>query len=251
MNETKIEWTDYTWNPVSGCKHSCRNTYCYNTMKRTSVLNRYGATYIDNKGQKRREKKWRTRETGENHVAKKGEIYPNGYDPTFYPIRLREPLSQRTPSKIFVVDVGDLFGAWVPKDWIEQVTGIVRMCPHHTFQFLTKNPKRYLEFEFPSNSWVGTTVTSDKDVKRVEIIRNVQAPVRFLSIEPLLGEVTCDFSSLQWLILGAETGKNPFIPSEQWISRIIEQAKDLRIPLFMKDNIKDYSRKFVREFPIT
>src|ERR1700690_1697768 len=136
MNKTKIEWTDYTWNPVSGCKHNCRDTYCYNTHKSTGILNRFGAVYKDSSGEETREKNWRMRETGDNHIAKPGEINPFGYDPTFYPHRLIEPLKPKVPSRIFVVDVGDLFGQWVPVEWITQILDVIRQCPHHSFQLL-------------------------------------------------------------------------------------------------------------------
>jgi len=249
MNKTVIEWTDFTWNPVSGCKHKCRYEYCYNTIKAQSPLNRFGAQYIDEFGKIKPDRNWKSRETGENHIAQKGEIYPYGYDPTFYPHRLNEPFKITTPSKVFVVDVGDLFGEWVPAEWIEQVLDVVRRCPHHTFQFLTKNPNRYLEYEFPDNSWVGTTVNSDQDALRAEILKKVPAPVRYLSIEPLLGEISFNLSGVQWIILGAQTGKNPVIPQKNWIDRIITETRRLNIPLFMKDNISAHSTTFVRKFP--
>ena len=248
MNKTNIEWTDFTWNPVSGCKHKCRYEYCYNTQKHQSRLNRFGAKFKE-ENEIKIEKNWSARETGENHVAKAGEVYPFGYDPTFYPHRLLEPIREKTASLIFVVDVGDLFGAWVPDEWINQILDVVRECPHHTFQFLTKNPNCYLQFEFPENSWVGTSINSDKDAQRAKIIQEVKAPVRFLSIEPLLGEVSFDFAGLQWIILGAQTGKNPQKPKQQWIDHIIDQTRQLKIPLLMKDNISKYSTAVIQEFP--
>ena len=146
------------------------------------------------------------------------------------------------------MDVGDLFGAWVPDEWINQILDVVRECPHHTFQFLTKNPNCYLQFEFPENSWVGTSINSDKDAQRAKIIQEVKAPVRFLSIEPLLGEVSFDFAGLQWIILGTQTGKNPQKPKQQWIDHIIDQTRQLKIPLLMKDNISKYSTAVIQEF---
>lgn len=250
MNKTNIEWCDYTWNPVSGCYHSCRDTYCYNTMKATSPLNRFGAKYLNNKGEIVSEKNWKARETGKPQVAKKGEIYPFGYDATFYAHRLKEPLKVKKAARIFVVDVGDLFGAWVPKEWIEQVLEITRQCPWHTFQFLTKNPKRLLEFEFGVNCWVGTSVNSDKDAGRAEIFKQVSAPVRYLSIEPLLGEVTFDLEAFQWVIIGAQTGKNPPLLNNKWVENILIQAHRLSISVFMKDNLLPaYRDCLLKEYP--
>lgn len=111
MNKTTIEWCDYSWNPVSGCLHPCRNVYCYNTLKATSPLNRLGARHLDADGKSVYEKNWRSRESGECHIARKGEVNPYGFDPTFYPHRLEEPLKENSPGKVFVVDTGDIFGA--------------------------------------------------------------------------------------------------------------------------------------------
>ncbi len=250
MNKSSIEWCDYTWNPVSGCYHACRDIYCYNTIKKTSPLNRFGARYLSDRGEIVSEKDWRARETGKPHEARKGEIYPFGYDSTIYRHRLKEPLKVKEPAKIFVVDVGDLFGAWVPQEWIEQVLDVTKQCPQHTFQFLTKNPKRLLEFEFGSNCWVGTTVNSDKDTERAEIVKKVSALVRFLSIEPLLGEVTFDLRGFQWLIIGAQTGKNPPLPADKWIEAIVTQAGRLAISVFMKDNLRQgYSGRLLKDYP--
>src|SRR5271169_1957577 len=153
MNKTNIEWCTMSWNPVTGCFHLCRKTYCYNTIKSTSPLNRFGARYADQNGVMLREPDWQNRETGKCHLAKQGEIYPFGYDPTFYRHRLVEPEKMKAPQRIFVVDTGDLFGAWVPQEWITDVIDVTTRCPQHTFILLTKNPARYLEFNFPANCW--------------------------------------------------------------------------------------------------
>lgn len=249
MNKTNIEWCDYTWNPVSGCYHPCRDVYCYNTIKKTSPLNRFGARHLNGAGVMVAERDWRSRETGKPHEAKPGEIYPFGYDATIYPHRLKEPLKEKTTARIFVVDVGDLFGAWVPKEWIEQVLDVTGQCPKHTFQFLTKNPNRLLEFEFGGNCWVGTTVNYDKDAEKAEIVKQVSAPVRFLSIEPLLGEVSFDLRGFQWLIVGAQTGKNPPLPDNEWVDGILKQTARAHIPVFMKDNLMQrYSGRLLKDF---
>lgn len=250
MNKTDIEWCDYTWNPVTGCLHACRNVYCYNTMKSNSFLNRFGAQYRVNENIIR-EKNWRTRESNENHIATPGEKYPYGYDPTLYPHRLSEPKSLKKPAKIFVVDAGDLFGAWVPDTWIVDVLNVIRECPQHTFQLLTKNPQRLLSFEFPQNAWVGTSINSDKDANRAEIVKRAHASVRYLSIEPLLGEVAFDFTGIDWIIVGAMTGKNSVIPEKEWIDGILTATRENNIPVFMKKNMERYypEGKSLKEFP--
>ena len=253
MNKTSIEWCDWSWNPVTGCLHGCRYAYCYNTVKATAPLNRFGAIYIEN-GQRKTVKDWRSRETGGLHIAEKGEINPYGYDPTFYPHRLDEPLRLRKPGRIFVVDAGDAFGQWVPAEWIRKILDVASRAPWHTFQFLTKNPGRYLEFEFPGNCWIGTTVNSDKDLSRAKALLSAKgkAPVLFLSIEPLLGEFTMDLEGFQWVIIGAQTGsRSPVRPEKSWIEGILNRAAGAGVPVFMKRNIAPYWDCLIHDFPVT
>ena len=248
MNKTSIEWCDYTWNPVTGCFHLCRNIYCYNTMKSTSPLNRFGAIYIKN-GKRVSEKNWRKRQTGGIHIGSKGGINPYGFDPTFYPHRLNEPLKIREPSRIFVVDTGDLFGNWVPRPWVERIIDVVKQCDRHTFMFLTKNPERYQEFEFPGNCWLGASVNNNKDCGNVEMLKQANAKIKYLSIEPLLGPVTCPLNGIQWIIIGAQTGKNPLNPERGWVDGLLKQAERYEIPVFIKTNIKRFCDKSIQEFP--
>lgn len=249
MNRTSIEWCDYTWNPITGCLHPCRGIYCYNTMKSTSPLNRFGARYRDKSDSFRYEKNWKSRQTGECHIAEKGEIYPYGYDPTFYPHRLSEPLKVKKPSKIFAVDAGDMFGNWVPEEWIEKILTVVKRCSWHTFQFLTKNPERLIKYDFPDNAWVGTSISTDKDRKKADTIKKAKTVVKFLSIEPLLGPVRFDMKGIDWIIIGAQTGNNSVKPDRKWIDKLVKQARDLNIPLFFKENIRKYSNFFIQEYP--
>jgi protein gp37 len=154
MNKTAIETADYTWNPVSGCNHGC--SWCY---ARTIAA----------------------------------RFYPKdiGFAPHFYPGRLSEPAKAKKPSKIFTVSMGDLFGDWVPTLWIAAVLEQVYKNPQHTFQFLTKNPKRLKDFNpWPTNCWVGTTVTNQADAdERLPWLLKVDASVLFVSHEPLLGQI--------------------------------------------------------------
>ncbi len=246
MRRTLIEWTDWTWNPITSCLSRC--SYCYN-LRPGSLLGRFGATYFKNGNTYTETLNWRRRETGEIHIAIKGERIPFGYDPTFYPHRLQDPLKRRRPSKIFVCDCGDLWGDWVPNEWIEEVLRIVRRCPQHTFQFLTKNPKRYLNFELPNNTWAGTTVTSNKDYGRAIIMKKVKVPVRFLSIEPLLGEVGFNLHGIQWIIIGAMTGTKPVRPRREWIEKILLNTDKTGIPIFLKNNLRPYYPSSVQQFP--
>lgn len=211
MNKTKIEWTDYTWNPVTGCKHNC--PYCY-------------AKKISNR------------------------FYGN-FEPTFHPERLKEPYKLKKPNKIFVVSMGDLFGEWVPKEWIEQIITVAKENPQHIFQFLTKNPIRYVQLNttrlsFPKNCWLGTTVNTQEDTKRI-LNLNCMSGVNkiFVSFEPLLGEINYP-PLFNWVIIGAQT--NPELqPKKEWVQNIINDAWGRNIPVFLKDNLK-WDEK-IKQFP--
>ena len=215
MNRTKIEWTDFTWNPITGCLHGCQ--YCYaRRMAETRLRGRCG--------------------------------YPNDepFRPTFHEYRLDEPSKLSKPAKIFVCSMGDMMGAWVPDKWILQVLNIIEQNPQHTFQLLTKNPKRYLEFEFPKNAWCGTSIESQDKLHRLDIIKQVQAKVRFVSIEPLLSDIDANFDDIQWLIIGGMTGPKAIKPQKVWIENLLAQADGL--PVFLKDNLS-FPQK-IQPFPM-
>lgn len=218
MNRTKIEWTDWTWNPVTGCRHDC--FYCYGKV----IANRFK------------------------------DYFPNGYEPTFYPKRLKEPFKLKKPSKIFVVDMGDLFGDWVPNEWIESVIWVTKENPQHIFQFLTKNPKRYAEFAFPDNCWLGVTLDGLKgDRKRWKAFDEAIYDVNnicFVSFEPLLGrpEIDCtEFCLLNWAIVGAMTGPGARPYKKDWVEMLLRWATIVDTPIFLKDNL-NWPEK-IQQFP--
>lgn len=145
LQKSNIEWTQMTWNPITGCLHGC--DYCY----ANKIAGRFG---------------YKSREGNENtlvHIQEVPAIYlgekiddadidsfPFGFEPTFHRYRLQEPRYRKKPAKIFTCSMGDLFGLWVPDSWIEDVLDIMRKCPQHTFQLLTKGPDyRLANFDFP------------------------------------------------------------------------------------------------------
>jgi protein gp37 len=206
----KIEWTDYTWSPVTGCKHGC--DYCY-----------------------------------ARRIADR--IYPEKFEPTFRPNRLGEPSKVKTPSKIFVSDMGDLLGAWVPDAWIAEVLADIEDgAEHHTYQFLTKNPDRYLDWRWKPNHWLGTTIENQASeaIRSEPMSRLREQLVRFASIEPLLGPIELD-NIWDWIIIG-ERSDTPYNPEvEVWAKDLIDQARELDIPVFVKNRLK---AKFpIQEFP--
>jgi protein gp37 len=220
---SKIEWCDETINPLGwGCygpggtpeaPRVC--SYCY--AKRFAARNTRGCPLCQ------------------------------AFIPHWHPEALNKPLHWRKPRRIFVQSMGDLFGDWVPSEWILDVLAVARDCPQHTFQFLTKNPKRLSLWNgtWPSNCWVGTTITNQPDAdERLFWLNKVKASVLFVSHEPILGPIDLgpiDWAT-QWAIIGAQTGPGAVNPALEWVGSLIEQYKAAGVPLFLKDNLWPHGR---------
>jgi len=228
MNKTKIEWTDYTWNPIVGCKHGC--WYCY-AKKLTQRFKK---------------------------------IFPNGFEPTFHPERLTEPWERKKPSKIFVCSIADLFAPWTPIEWRDKVFSSMYHCPtKHYFQLLTKNPEKIplygysdtgTKYNHPDNWWFGTTVTNrNDDWKNIEAIKKVPAKVRFVSFEPLLESLprALTLRGIQWVIIGKLTGSRKVLLRASWVDQILKECQEERIPVFMKNNLVPPLEKteLIQQFP--
>jgi len=230
VNRTAIEWTDLTWNPITGCEHGC--PYCYARRMAYRLRGRFG--------------------------------YPEDepFRPTFHENRLTEPLKLKKPSKIFTCSMGEMFGAWIPYVWVNRIMLTIWTCHRwkygHTFQVLTKSPQNIPAFitQFPPNLWIGTSVESHKSEWRIKFItdktlRKDGLEIAFASFEPLHGPVNVD-ENLDWVIVGAETGNRAdrIEPKPEWISKVLKDAEKFGIPVFMKDNIKPYwDGEIIREFP--
>lgn len=243
MNKTKIEWCDYTWNPVTGCLHGCK--YCYARR----IANRFAPAGLSEEDLH-----------GCFSSDYTGTVFPHGFAPTFYFNRLDEPVKVKKPSRIFVVSMGDLFGEWVPLEWIKKVFKACEAAPWHTYIFLTKNPKRYRELQFtiplPTSNkyWYGTSVNNSADFIppcRAEELFRLKGCKRFLSIEPLLGEIfgisLTNIKCFEWVIIGAQTGPGAVKPKSEWIQSIIDEAKANNVPVFLKDNLGWPER--IQEYP--
>jgi protein gp37 len=245
MNKTKIEWTDYTWNPVTGCwgpggmaEKPNRCSYCY----AVTVARRFNHHQI---------------------MSARLRLGADPFEPTFHPDRLDQPAKVKKPSKIFVCSMADLLGDWVPGEWIHQIIEVAENCPQHIFQFLTKNPKRLSQFPWPSNCWVGTTVTNQGDAdERWPWILRADGPVRFVSHEPLLGPIILPAAHLlfatkgsrpfvDWAIIGAMTGPGRFRDDitfqPGWVQDLIDQYRAAGIPVFLKDNLNWLEK--IQEWP--
>ena len=254
MNKTKIDWADMTWNPVTGCLHGCK--YCY----ARKIANRFGGKYLP---------------YGDNlNVIEKpfdGEKgidpYPFKFEPTFHKYRLDEPQKTKKPQNIFVCSMADLFGEWVPDEWIKQVFEACEKAPQHRYLFLTKNPKRYRELRLNNmlplnkNMWYGFTMSNSADtLKWYSMPYEKDTKNQFVSIEPIVCDIYNDFiktvskdsKMANWIIVGAETGnrKGKVIPKREWIENIVEDCRNRKVPVFMKESLKELmGDDFVQEFP--
>lgn len=250
MDKTKIDWCDSTWNPVTGCYHSCE--YCY----ARGVANRFGNfETIDGNNV-------RVLNTGSTlnciEVSYRTKTpYPAKFTPTFHEYRLND-YEKKSGRNIFVCSMADLFGSWVPEDWIAKVFEACKKAPQHNYIFLTKNPGRYIELEkerklpWAGNFWFGSSVTmlSDKYTWFTE-----KKFHWFLSVEPMLenlGEMEPDAVKPEWVIVGAETGnrKNKVVPEKEWIESLLSECRKYNIPIFMKSSLKDiWGEPLIQEFP--
>lgn len=211
MNNTKIEWTDFTWNPISGCLRNC--PWCY----AKKIYHRFGRSF----------------------------------EPTFYHEKLKEPLRIKKPKKIFACSVADVFAIWTKESWRQAVFKIMRECPQHIFQILTQDPQNINKSgPLPENAWIGTTVRNPREVGRIEILKQARARTKFVSFEPLMSEIKAELCGIEWVIIGAMTGpmRNRYKPEKEWVDQLITNAKTHSIPIFLKDNLswKPEQKKFPR-----
>lgn len=251
-NKTKIDWCDATWNPVTGCLHGCE--YCYARR----IAERFGSNqmpiFTD----------YPVLDKPVRSVGFDGEKiqpYPFDFTPTFHRYKLDEPQRWKKPRNIFVCSMADLFGEWVPDEWIEAVINACIAAPQHRYLFLTKNPARYMYLiangiipENQPNFWFGSTVT----IPEMEFFWCDEANT-FVSIEPILApfedltdEGIRPASKTDWIIVGAETGnrKSKVIPQKSWVDEIVGVAKETGTPVFMKDSLRDLmGSDFKQEFP--
>lgn len=254
MDKTKIDWCDSTWNPVTGCLHGCE--YCY----AKKIAERFRGEITGKETVKRI-----TIEDGrmlwdlEKPVHKvDGKIspYPCGFIPTFHRYRLNDYIGKQGRN-IFVCSMADLFGAWVPDLWIEEVFKACEKAPQHNYLFLTKNPKRYIELmkkgilRIAGNMWYGYSKTKENDASVFRMYHNgFDKANMFVSIEPLLEPVSIPCE--KWVIIGAETGrrKNKVVPKREWIEDIVRDCRKADIPVFMKSSLADiWGEPLIQEFP--
>lgn len=237
FNDTKgdgISWAGWSWNPVTGCLHGC--DYCY--ARDIATSERYASAY------------------------------PAGFTPLFHHERLDAPANTAIPQKyrddqhdscgdgdcqvcayrrVFVCSMADLYGRWVPDEWIEQVHASMLDNPHWQYILLTKFPNRYVGLDLPANAWVGTSVDEQKRVRIAEdAFRKIDGvKVKWLSLEPLKEPLEfTDLSMFDWVVIGAQTATrqpggtvDAFAPPFEWVARIATQALDAGCRVHLKPNL--------------
>lgn len=245
MLKTKIEWADSTWNPVTGCLHGCEYCYARRIAERWGTLYKgpqpedEGLTFLPDEPERFYELDEPVR--GEDGKA---EPYPANFYPTLHKYRLNQPQKWVKPQDIFVCSMADLFGDWVPDDWIMRVFDACCDAPRHRYLFLTKNPARYAKLAragmLPQrdNFWYGSTLDSMKSMRYPGRILDHT----FVSIEPLTERMDVGLGSFggdEWIIIGAETGnrKGKVIPEKEWVDTICAAADLTRAAVFMKDSL--------------
>ena len=202
---TSIEWTERTWNPVTGCtkvSQGCKHCYAERLAERF----------------------WGERPFTEVRT---------------HPERLDHPRGIRKPSMFFVNSMSDLFHEEVPDDYIRAVFAVMAECQRHTFQILTKRAERLARLAptlpWPPNVWMGVSVEDDRVIDRVAFLRTVPAAVRFLSLEPLIGPLTeLDLHGIHWVIVGGESGPGARPMKATWVRAIRSECLKARVPFFFK-----------------
>ncbi|HMO16412.1 MAG TPA: phage Gp37/Gp68 family protein [Pirellulaceae bacterium] len=208
--KSKIEWTESTWNPLTGCTKispGCKHCYAETMAKRLQAM-----------GQ---------------------EKYANGFRLTLHEDALQQPLEWKKPQMIFVNSMSDLFHQSVPIEFVERVFDVMREAHWHQFQVLTKRSSRLASLsdaiEWPTNVWMGVSVENADYKFRIDDLRTTRAKIRFLSLEPLLGPLSdLNLDGIHWAIVGGESGAGARPVKEEWVIEIRDQCLAAKVPFFFK-----------------
>ena len=210
MKTTKIEWTEATWNPSIGCSKvtaGCRNCYAEVMARRLKAIG-----FAD---------------------------YEDGFEFKILPERLHQPASIKKPTKFFVNSMSDLFHEKMPFKFLDKIFNVIANTPQHHYQILTKREHILQEYFSkriaPSNVWLGVTVEHEHTKHRIDALRNIEAAVRFISIEPLIGDVgTLNLDGIHWVIVGGESGVSARPMNPQWAIDIQKQCTKQKVAFFFK-----------------
>lgn len=209
-NSSHIEWTEATWNPITGCtkvSQGCKHSYAERLAKRLQAM--------------------------------VSPNYANGFSVTLHSKMLRLPVQWKRPRRIFVNSMSDIFHPDVPDDFILQMWDVMMEASQHQYQILTKRPERLREIaglvSWPPQIWMGVTVESDRHLDRIDHLRECGAAIKFLSLEPLLGPITnLDLSDIDWAIAGGESGPKARPMDPKWVIDIRDQCVSQSVLFFFK-----------------
>lgn len=210
MRTTKIEWTDKTWNPVTGCtkySNGCANCYAEVMSRRLKAM-----------GQKK---------------------YKENFNVVMHTECLAEPLKWKGSHNVFVCSMSDLFHEKVSFDFIDKIMDTIKATPNNRYQLLTKRAERMKEYfstrEIPQNVWLGVTVEEKNSIKRIDFLRDISATIKFISFEPLLEDLEkLDLNKIDWVIVGGESGQKARPMKSEWVLSIKEQAEVQNAAFFFK-----------------
>lgn len=209
--QSSIEWTEQTWNPTTGCTKispGCKHCYAETMAHRLHAMGASG--------------------------------YEQGFALSLHPERLSQPLKRKKPTTYFVNSMSDLFHEDIPDNFLDQVMDVIRQTPQHTYQILTKRadrlPRYFHNRTCPRNIWLGVSVEDQHyGLPRIDHLRQVDAHIRFLSIEPLLEDLgSIDLEGIHWVIVGGESGHKARPMRSEWVENIQHQAEDAGVAFFFK-----------------
>ena len=207
----KIEWTEQTWNPSAGCtkiSSGCKNCYAETMAIRLQAMGVEG--------------------------------YENGFKFNPVPSRLNDPFKRKKPTVFFVNSMSDIFHKDMPEDYLNKIFNVIKETPQHTYQILTKRADRMFEYlsqrEIPKNIWLGVTVDNRKEgLPRIDFLRNIDATVLFLSVEPLLEDLgEMNLTNIDWVIVGGESGNKARPMEKEWVINIKQQCEQNDVAFFFK-----------------
>jgi len=210
MKRTKIEWTEATWNPSIGCtkvSDGCAHCYAEVMAKRLQAMG--------------------------------NKDYEDGFAFKILPKRLNEPKKIIKPTRFFVNSMSDLFHDKMPYDYLDKIFDVISLTPQRTYQILTKREKNMFNYfskrSVPKNVWLGVTVENEKYKHRIDFLKLIDASIRFVSFEPLIGPIgKLDLSDIHWCIVGGESGPKARQIKEEWIIEIFNQCKEQTVSFFFK-----------------
>ena len=207
MQKTTIEWSEQVWNPSTGCDKisgGCKNCYA------ESIAERFRGS----------------------------KAFPNGFAFMLRPERFEQPLHWRRPSLIFVNSMSDLFHEEMPLEVLQKLFNVMRQCPQHIFQILTKRHQRLAELApelaWHDNIWMGVSIENQDCTVRTDYLRQVPAAIRFISAEPLLGPIELDLAGISWVIVGGESGPRCRPMSIEWARDVRDQCRQAGVSYFLK-----------------